>query len=264
MTKRIVRHSDFEITLNIHSDKFLSTPRASQRQWLIQRLLKETHDELVHLDRQAESMVSGSDELIDLDRATGVLADDDIMEDWQIPVMREMASIVCANNSDVLEIGMGRGIASDFIQSHEPKSHTIIECNKDIATTRFEHWKRQYAGRAIHMHEALWQDCLASLSKFDGILFHTYPLNDEEFVQTVVKDVTFAAHFLETASKHLHTGGSLTYLTNEVDSFSRAHQRALFEHFSSVTLSLIRDLDIPDNTRDALWVNQIVLVKAVK
>ena len=95
-------------------------------------------------------------------------------------------------------------------------------------------------------------------------MYKRQPLSDEEFVDTVVKDVTFAAHFLSAACEHLRPGGSLTYLTNEFDSLSRAHQRELFKYFSSFSLSVETNLDVPDNTRDALWIKKMLIIKATK
>ena len=60
------------------------------------------------------------------------------------------------------------------------------------------------------------------------------------------------------------TGGRFSYLTHEADSFSRAHQRLLFDYFTSFTLSQVKDLVIPENTRDAHWTNEMVIVQAVK
>jgi guanidinoacetate N-methyltransferase len=102
------------------------------------------------------------------------------------------------------------------------------------------------------------------MESYDGIFFHTYPLNEEEYQEQVTQSVTFAAHFFDTAARHLNPGGAFTYLTNERDSLSRAHQRLLLSYFSSFSVSMIRELDIPDSSRDAHWSNQMALVKAVK
>ncbi|NIP94473.1 MAG: class I SAM-dependent methyltransferase, partial [Akkermansiaceae bacterium] len=59
----------------------------------------------------------------------------------------------------------------------------------------------------------------------------TYPLTEEEFVNYVAQSSTFAEHFFDTAAAHLRPGGVFTYLTNEIDSLSRAHQRALLKRF---------------------------------
>lgn len=263
MTRRIKRHQKYDLTLTIKDDAFINTPRETQRNWFLNRVIKETAEELQVLDKLAPSMVRGNDQLIELDRTQGALTDNDIMEDWQIPVMKAMAQAVTTTGADILEVGMGRGIASGFIQNHDPASHTIIECNEQIAST-FEKWKQSYPDKNIQLITSLWQDCVNQLGHYDGILFHTYPLSDNEFVETVIQDVTFAAHFLEVAHKLLRPGGSLTYLTNEFDSLSRAHQRRLFEHFSQFSLTVVENLEIPENTRDALWVKQMLIIRATK
>lgn len=63
------------------------------------------------------------------ERTQGDLSDDQIMEDWLIPLMQAMAAEEPATHGDVLEIGFGRGVSSDFIQAGGVKSHTIVECN---------------------------------------------------------------------------------------------------------------------------------------
>jgi guanidinoacetate N-methyltransferase len=185
------------------------------------------------------------------------------MEDWQIPVMHAMADSVTESRGDILEIGIGRGIASDFIQANQPKSHTLVECNDGIFANMVE-WKKRYPDRAIHLLHGMWQDCISADQRYDGILFHTYPLSEQEFVENVVQGVTFAEHFFELAGRILNPGGTFTYLSNESDSLSRAHQRALFKHFDSVNLSVIEDLDIPANSQDSLWSREIVHVVAGK
>ena len=75
-----------------------------------------------------------------------------------------------------------------------------------------------------------------------------------------MQGVTFAEHFFATARELLRPDGVLTYLTNEVDSLSRAHQRTLFRHFGRFTLSTIDELDIPEDTKDALWARRMVVI----
>ena len=54
-----------------------------------------------------------------------------------------------------------------------------------------------------------------------------------------------------------------TYFSNEIDSLGRGHQRALFKHFSSVSLKMI-DLELPNDIKDTWWADSMVIVKAVK
>ena len=183
------------------------------------------------------------------------------MEDWQTPIMAAMAKAAAHNQGDVLEIGFGRGVAAEFVQSHAPKSHTLIECNQAVIEDFYVPWRSQHSTRDIRMVEGFWEDTLASLGKFDGILFHTYPLSDDEYVERVQRSVTFAAHFFEHAAAHLKPGGRFTYLTMEEDSLSRAHQRLLLQHFGSVNISQITDLEVPEETRDAHWARTMLLVE---
>lgn len=264
MTRRVKRANSFELVLEVSDNDFLRTPREGQRNWMLNRVMKETSDELEHLNQISKHFVAGADAVAGLqDRTERPLDDNEIMEDWQIPIMEAMAGIVTESGGDVLEIGFGRGIGSTFIQSGNPASHTIIECNPSVIE-RFDTWQQKHSGRDIRLAPGLWQDVMGELGPFDGIFFHTYPLNEAEFVDTVVQSSTFAEHFFEAAATHLKTGGVFTYLTNEIDSLGRAHQRALWKHFRSFTLSMVSDLRVPEDTTDAMWSDSMVIVRAVK
>lgn len=262
MTRKIKRTPDYELTLVIKTGEFLSPPRDFQRNWLLNRFLKETGDDLEALDGHCRAFVPGGEPASLADRTHSALADDQIMEDWQIPVMRTMAQRVSAAGGDVLEIGFGRGVASTFIQDAGVRSHTVVECNDDVIGRLYEPWKAARPGRDIRLIRGKWQDTVDQLGQYDGVFFHTYPLNEEEFVAYVSQSSTFAEHFFPVAAAHLRPGGTFVYLTNEIDSLSRGHQRALLRHFSSFTLSQLKDLPIPDDTRDAQWARQTVIASA--
>ena len=94
--------------------------------------------------------------------------------------------------------------------------------------------------------------------------FHTYPLSDDEQLEHIVGSVTFAAHFFPSAARHLRDNGVFTYMSNEIDSLSRGHQRLLFQHFSEVTTRVLKPLRVPEEVRDAWWADSMVLVKATR
>lgn len=264
MIKRMRRTRNLEMSLSIQNDTFFRPPKDSQRVWHVNRVIKEAVEELEQLHRRAPEFVSGGDAgLLEEDRTQAHLDDDLIMEDWQIPVMQAMAKRVTAGGGDILEIGFGRGIASDFIQAGDIASHTIIECN-DTIVARFWEWKARQGEADIRLSHGLWQDMLPGLGAFDGIFFHTYPLTAEEHVEQVTHSSTFAEHFFDAAAAHLRPGGVFTYLTNEADSLSRAHQRALLSRFSEFRISLLPDLPIEENTLDAFWLREMVIVAALK
>ena len=56
----------------------------------------------------------------------------EVMMDWEAPVMEKSAEFICHNNGDVLEIGFGMGVCSDYIQAQGVDSHTIIEIHPEI------------------------------------------------------------------------------------------------------------------------------------
>jgi guanidinoacetate N-methyltransferase len=104
---------------------------------------------------------------------------------------------------------------------------------------------------------------LKSLATYDSILFDAYPLDEAEFLESVIEQITYAQAFFPAAAKLLRPGGVLTYYTNEIDSFSRRHQRCLFEFFRSITLSVQRNLSPPTDC-NYWWADSMAVVAAIK
>ena len=263
MMRRLKRLKDLEVALVIKNDDFIKPPRPAQRNWLLNRALDEFVDDLGHLDELSRRFVAGAEQVALGDRTQAVLDDHEIMEDWQIPVVEEMARVAAESKGDVLEVGFGRGISSTRIQEEGVRSHTIVECN-DGVVDRFHRWREAYPDADIRLIHGKWQDVTDQMGLYDGILFHTYPLDEDEYVNHVAQSVTFAAHFFPTAAAHLRDGGAFTYLTNEIDSLGRGHQRLVFEYFRSFTLHLAGPLALPADSQDSLWGDSIVVIKAVK
>lgn len=261
--RRLRRLDGAEAEVRITRDDFIRTPREAQRSWLVNRALNEFVDDLRWLDATAGKLVPGRDHASIGDRTQATLRDDEIMEDWQIPIMQAMAEVVTAGGGDILEVGFGRGVSATFIQDAGVATHTIVECNDDVIA-RFHDWRARYEGREIQLVRGRWQDTAAAWGKYDGIFFHTYPLNEEEYAAYVVQSVTFAEHFFPTAAEHLRPGGVFTYLTNEADSLSRAHQRLLLRHFRTFTQTLVTGLPLPPDSRDDLWADSMIVVGAVR
>lgn len=262
MTRKFRRTADYELTLQIKNDLFILPPREAQRNWLLNKAVAEFADDLSSLNQIAGRFVRGEDGVHLQQRTHTELSDDDIMEDWQIPLMRAMAEVATEKHGDVLEIGFGRGVSASFIQDCGVRSHTIVECNESVIE-RFHQWKAQYPDRDIRIIPGKWQDVTDQLGTYDGIFFHTYPLDEEEYVAQAVNSITFAAHFFPTAATHLRSGGVFTYMTNEIDSLSRGHQRLLLQYFSSFTVSVL-PLNLPPDLRDTWWADSMVVIKVVK
>lgn len=262
MTRRIKRNPKFDVTLEIKDDGFINPPRPAQRQWLLNQSMQEFTDNLVALDAIAERFVPGVETHRFEDRTDRPLEDEEIMEDWQTPMMRVMAEIATRSHGDVLEIGFGRGVSAGFIQEFGVRSHTIVECN-DSVVDRFKLWRGKFPDEDIRLVHSRWQDAADRLDTYDAIFFHTYPLNEAEYMEQVLDSATFAEHFFATAAGLLRPGGVFTYLSNEVDSLSRAHQRALFGHFSRITTSVI-PLSVPTDVKDTWWADTMIAVEVGK
>ena len=261
--KKIKRSNRYDISVTITDDSFISPPREAQRNAVLNRAMKEFVADLNALDEQTKKFVPGR--AVNhgvLDRQQKVLKEEEIMEDYLIPVMEVMARVISENGGDILEIGFGRGISADMIQKYPIKSHTMIECNDDVVST-FNTWKEKYPNKDIRLVHGLWQDNIDDLGLFDGIFFHTYPLNEDEYMNYVHQSITFAEHFFQYASDHLNPGGAFTYFSNEINSLAREHQRRLLENFSSFSVEIV-PLQMPDDVKDAWWADRIAVVKAIK
>ena len=176
--------------------------------------------------------------------------------------MDAMAKAVASHGGNALEIGFGMGISASLIQSYGVQSHTIVESNSQVAENARQ-WRDQYRDREITIVEGRWQDVVSDLGVYDSILFDTYPMNEEEQERFYVNDTTFAAHFFEAAANHLRSGGLFTYYSNEIDSLGREHQRRLLEHFTSISVEVIRPLNPPSDCH-YWWADSIVLTRAYK
>lgn len=253
-----------EVSVDLPGSTFIATPRERQRKWLIRQSLQELLSDLNHLDGLAPAFVPGSEAYhLPRDLATARLDEQEIMEDWQTPLMRAMADYGCQAGNDVLEIGFGRGVASTFIQHLDVASHTIVEMNPHSVSDHYVPWRQRYPQQDIRLVAGRWQDTLAQLADYDAVFFHAFPMNESEFEQHVLHSATYAEHFFATAAGLLRPGGVFTYMTTEIDSLSRRHQRSLLQHFAEIQLKVV-SLSVPDDTRDAWWADSMVIVRAIR
>lgn len=266
------KFSEFEILLQVKNAEFITPPREDQRNWILQRALDEFADDLMNLDKISKQFVTGSErEQIQnewsksqahYDSSQLVIEGQQVMQDWERPLMKAMANIVAETHGDVLEVGFGMGISATYIQELGVNSHTIIECNDDVVEY-FNKWKNRYPNKDIQLLYGKWQDVVKQLGSYDGIFFDTYPLSENEFMEDVIKSITFAEQFFPIAANCLKPGGCFTYYTNEIDSFSRRHQRLVLKYFNSFTLSVVRPL-LPPEDCNYWWADSMVVVKAIK
>ncbi len=270
--KQFLDENNYELTLEIKNDNFINTPQAHQRNWILQRIINEYKDDLLHLDKQTRHFIKGTQRkeitadwktdkaLYDDSRLT--IAGQQVMQDWEVPLMKKMAQIAAESRGDVLEVGFGMGIAATYLLEMGVKSYTVIECNDDVVK-HFQEWRRKYPHANIRLLHGKWQEVRDQLDTYDAIFFDTYPLDEEEFLDYVVNHITFAEHFFPTAAKHLREGGVFTYYTNEIDSFSRRHQRLVFDYFDILSLEIVKPLTPPADC-EYWWADSMAAVKAIK
>jgi protein arginine N-methyltransferase 2 len=67
----------------------------------------------------------GDDKLLDTEN-------DAVMMEWEAPLMERHAQVICAARGDVLNVGFGMGIIDSYMQTHKPRSHTIIEVRRQL------------------------------------------------------------------------------------------------------------------------------------
>lgn len=233
-------------------DEFLATS-SQVRPWFFHRLLSETVADLEALDEMKGSLVAGSGRPLiggsgwsqaaaEYSAGELIIAGQQVMQDWESPLMEAMADIAAAGHGDVLEVGFGMGISATMLQQRGVASHTIIELNDEVCA-RAEQWRRRYPGHDIHIVQGSWQDVAASLGTFDAVFYDVYPVTDLEVVKLV--QMPFPDDFFGMAAGLLRPGGVFTYYTNEIDSLSRWHQRRLLWHFRRFTVEVVTGLTPP-------------------
>jgi amino acid adenylation domain-containing protein len=263
---------EFEVSLQIKDSEFINPKNANQRNWLLQRSLDEVTDDLIYLDQISKRFVAGSQRIemekrwsqsqATYDDSQLIIQGQQVMQDWERPLMREMAKIVTETHGNVLEVGFGMAISATYIQEFGANSYTVIECNDEVIKN-FHNWKKQYPDKDIRLIYGKWQDVTNQLGKYDGVFFDTYPTSEAEFYESVINSITFAETFFPVAANCLNPGGIFTYYTNEIDSFSRRHQRLVLKYFSSFTISVVKPLFPPEDC-NYWWADSMVAIKAIK
>ena len=145
-----------------------------------------------------------------------------VMQTWETPYMLRLADIAAGGGGTILEVGFGLGISSRFVQYCRPTKHVIIEANAEVFDAL-----EAFAASALCPVEPIhgfWQDVLPTLAdaSFDGVLFDTYPLAEDEVHQN---HYPFFAH----AHRVLKPGGVFTYYSDEIDEISPEHMVRLNE-----------------------------------
>ena len=95
--------------------------------------------------------------------------DREVMMSWEAPIMERSAKFICHNKGDVLEIGFGMNICSDYIQAQEVNSHTIVEIHPQIIE-KLKTWAEDKDN--VTIVEGDWSS--VELGTYDGIFIDTF------------------------------------------------------------------------------------------
>ena len=124
----------------------------------------------------------------------------EVMMNWEASIMEKSAEFICHNSGDVLEIGFGMGICSDYIQAQGVNSHTIVEIHPEI----IEKLKVWADGKSnVTIIEGDWNS-VSGLSTYDGIFIDTY--GDDNW-----------SSFKDFALAKAKSGAKITYWNNFTD-----------------------------------------------
>ena len=147
----------------------------------------------------------------------------EVMMSWESPIMEKSAEFICHNKGDILEIGFGMGICSDYIQAQNVNSHTIIEIHPQIIE-RLKTWANGKSN--VTIVEGDWNS-VSGLSTYDGIFIDTY--GDDNW-----------SNFKSFALPKAKSGAKITYWNNFTDKRNEHN----FDSVSFDDISIVPD----DNT----------------
>ena len=129
----------------------------------------------------------------------------EVMMDWETSIMENSAKFICHNKGDILEIGFGMGICSDYIQAQGVNTHTIVEIHPQIINN-LKVWAEDKSN--VTIVEGDWNS-VSGLSTYDGIFLDTFGddnwSNFKSFALSKVKSVakiTYWNNFNEEKNEH--------------------------------------------------------------
>lgn len=186
-----------------------------------------------------------------------IIAGHSVMENWETNYMKMLASIVTKNGGDILEVGFGLGIATHFIRQHNNiRNHTIIEFHPDVIKNCKKIYSKEIKSGKIKLLEGFWEDVVPKLpdNSFDGTLFDTYPLSEEQIHKNHF-------WFFKEAHRLLRKNGILTYYSDESKSFSKEHIKKLHEAGFRKIDSKICKVNPPKNCM--YWTKKTILAPII-
>lgn len=176
-----------------------------------------------------------------------------VMQHWEQPLMKRLAQYATRNRGRVLEIGFGLGISAQEIMTSGCNEYVVVEAHPEIAKQARAWGERQPV--RVTVIEDFWQNVVRDLGRFDGILFDTYPINDDPRSNNYHR-------FLPVAHNLLAPNGGITYYTEDTREFRAEHIALLLRHFELIEFSVVNDLAPPPTCR--YWKHDHMIVPYVR
>ena len=161
----------------------------------------------------------------------------EVMMDWEAPIMEKSAEYICQSKGDILEIGFGMGICSDYIQAQGVNSHTIVEIHPQIIE-RLKAWASDKTN--VTIVEGDWKD--VNLGTYDGIFLDTYG------------DLRLDS-FKSFAIAKAKNGAKITYWNNEENEYNPYS----FDSVSYEMIGISPDENMYTNMKDNYYMTKVEL-----
>ena len=142
-----------------------------------------------------------------VETSTGI----EVMMDWESLIMEKSAEFICHNKGDILEIGFGMGICSDYIQAQGVNSHTIVEIHPQIIE-KLKIWAEDKDN--VTIVEGDWFT-VNGLSTYDGIFLDTFKdehwNNFKDFALSKAKNNAKITYWNNGKEQNEHSFDSITF-----------------------------------------------------
>ena len=167
-----------------------------------------------------------------------------VMMEWERPYMEACIDLL-KPKGDVLEIGFGCGYSANHIQSYNPKSHTIIECD-DIVLKKLEKWAKDKPN--VKIVKGRWQGIIHQLGIFDEIFMDDFPLEiskDSSKLEILLSRRRFRLFIDICIQNHTRIGSKISGYLNGNEKIQLSSDSEPFAKVESKSI----DIEIPMNCK---------------
>jgi len=167
-----------------------------------------------------------------------------VMMEWEQPYMEACIDLL-KPRGDVLEVGFGCGYSANHIQTYNPKSHTIVECDP-IVLQKLDLWAKDKSN--VKIVKGRWQEVIQQLGIFDEIFLDDFPLEinkDSSQSEILLSRRRFRLFIDICIQNHTKIGSKISGYLNSNDKIQLSSDSEPFVKIESKSI----DIDIPMNCK---------------